>query len=107
MKSKNDFLPIAEQFFETLFNKSLSSGYGEIEIRVLKPYSEPNFYSSVGSAAEKALELSSNGINAYFGVNPRIGKGGEKDNVHYLTTFHAEIDYGTDHTKKSKHNTYE
>jgi len=25
----------------------------------------------------------------YFGVNPRVGKGGKKENVNYVVTFHA------------------
>ena len=54
------------------------------------------------------LILCNSGIDVYFGVNPRTGKAGKKENVHHVSAFHAEIDYGTDgHKKKSDYETYD
>ena len=40
------------------------------------------------------MNLCKQGFNVYCGVNPRVDEGGKKENVHYLTSFHADIDYG-------------
>ena len=49
-------------------------------------------------SAQKILQLPKDvcGLcsHTYFGVNPRIGGKGKKENVHFLTAFHAEVDYG-------------
>ncbi|MCP4267299.1 MAG: hypothetical protein GY777_17290, partial [Candidatus Brocadiaceae bacterium] len=41
-------------------------------------------------------------------VNPRVGKGGKKENVHFVSAFHVEVDYGEDgHKKPSEYESYE
>lgn len=89
-------------FLEVLFAKALEKGCGEIEIRGIIPGSKPlcSFHSSIEKALQKALELSEQGYNAYMGVNPRMGGGGKKVNVHYLTAFFVDLDVGTAGHKK-------
>ena len=83
--NKEEFLVQATDFFNTIFEPALEREYGEIEIRIF-PEGRPAqfFFTSESEAAEKALELCNFRENVYFGVNPRIGKAGKKDNVKYL-----------------------
>jgi putative DNA primase/helicase len=104
---KNSFIITASDFFNELFEPGFNSECGNIEIRTFKPATQ-SFCKSEMEAAEKAYQLCQKGIDVYYGVNPRIGNGGKKENVHYLSSFHAEIDYGTTGHKKSPlHNNYE
>jgi P4 family phage/plasmid primase-like protien len=110
IKDKESFQTKASQFLETLFGASLKESYGDIEIRIFPKIGNPDqwFLSSVNEAVQTAYEVCNRGIDVYFGVNPRTGGAGKKQNVHYVSAFHAEIDYGTDgHKTKSKHETYE
>lgn len=94
-------------FLETIFSSILENGQGDIEIRTFNP-SGQYFINSIDRAVNTCCELSRSKIDAYFGVNPRTGKGGKKENVHFVTVFHAEIDYGKDgHKKAPVHKTYE
>jgi len=89
-----------------MFKPALENNIGEIEIRAFPngQWPEQYFYQSTGKGAEIAYELCNSGIDVYFGVYPRIGNAGKKENVHYVTAFHAEIDYGTDgHKKESEY----
>lgn len=105
--NENQFIVIASGFFNELFEPSFNSECGEIEIRTFKPATQ-NFYESETEAAEQVYQLFQQGIDVYFGVNPRIGNGGKKENVHYLSAFHVELDYGkTGHKKDSPYQTYE
>ena len=107
---KAQFITTAADFLNTIFGEALKQGKGDIEIRTF-PKGRPStqfFCSSPISAAEKAFELCNEGIDVYFGVNPRTGKGGKKENIEWVSTFHAEIDYGTDgHRKKPLYSNYE
>ena len=67
---KNDFIMMALDFFNELFEPSFNSERGNIEIRTFKPASQ-NFYGSEMDAAEQAYHLLQRGIDVYFGVNPR------------------------------------
>ena len=59
-------------------------------------------------AANHTYQLLQQGIDVYFGIDPRIGDGGKKENIPYLSAFHAEIDYGNiGHKKESPSKTYE
>lgn len=92
-----------ERFFDCIFGKALKNGFGEIELRIISKEnsrSVSHFFNSTQDACNKALQLSNNDV--YFGVNPRIDKNGKKENVKYLTSFHADIDYGPEHKKPSK-----
>lgn len=101
------FIVAASDFFNELFEPSFNSDCGDIEIRTFKPATQ-NFCRSEHEAAEVAYNLCDQGIDVYFGINPRTGNGGKKENVHYLSAFHAEIDYGeAGHKKSSTHKTYE
>ena len=96
------------KFFEAIFGKALKNNQGQIEIRTFPEGQRPQQYfcSTVEEASQKAYDLCNNGIDVYYGVNPRTGGAGKKENVHFLTTFHAEVDYGTDgHKKKPIHDT--
>ena len=47
-------------------------------------------------------------MDVYFGINPRVGGAGKKENVHWLIAFHTEVDYGQEgHKKKSEYDTRE
>ncbi|MCK4377839.1 MAG: hypothetical protein KAW01_00760 [Deltaproteobacteria bacterium] len=106
---KQNIIEQGEEFFATLFGDLLNRNIGEIEIRVFPTgYPEQHFFKNHRDALEKAYELCNSGIDVYFGVNPRIGGKGRKENIHYVTTFHAEIDYGQDgHKKTSTHGGYD
>ena len=98
--NREEFMRGAIDFFKAIFEPALNNGLGEIEIRIFRP-PRSYFFSSGKEAAEKAYELCNQGIDVYFGVNPRIDRGGKKENVRYLSSFHAEVDYGNVGHKKS------
>ena len=105
---KETFMTMASDFFNELFEPTYNSECGEIEIRIFKPSPNQYFCKSEYEAAERAFDLCTQGIDVYFGVNPRTGNAGRKENVHYVSSFHAEIDYGTTgHKKETPHKTYE
>jgi len=105
---KEESMNMAANFLHTIFNTSLNQGAGEIEIRTFKPHPSQYFFSSASDAANLAVELAYQKMDVYVGVNPRIGQQGTKENVHYLSAFHAEIDYGKlGHKKESEFANYE
>jgi hypothetical protein len=84
----------------------LQHNLGEIELRTFNP-SQQAFFAEPFKAAECAYAWCHAGRDVYFSVNPRQDKGGKKENVAYVVTFHAEIDYGeVGHKKQSKFATY-
>jgi len=95
-KNQEHFIDNTTEFFQTLFEPALNAGYGEIEIRTFPKNQAPQqfFCKSESEAALTAGNLCNKGIDVYVGVNPRTGEAGKKENVHYLATFHAEVDYG-------------
>ena len=109
IEDKQKFMDQAIEFFNCLFEAPLSQERGEIEIRVFpNGIAQQHFVKCEESAAEIAYTLCNQGIDVYFGVNPRVDRGGAKDNVHWVSSFHAEIDYGTlGHKKESPHETRE
>ena len=80
--NKEEFIANAIDFFITLFEPTLQSECGEIEIRIF-PKGRPAqfFFTSESGAADKSFELCNRGENVYSGVNPRVGKRGGKENV--------------------------
>lgn len=104
---KDAFIRNTADFFHTLFNSALEQNRGYIEIRHFNPQAGQYFFSSETEAAEKALEICNAGMDAYFGVNTRDGKGGKKENTIYLNAFHTDVDYGPEHKKKSTHESYD
>lgn len=110
-KDKMSFLSECDDFFKILFAQTLERQLGEIELRIFSGgHSEQYFFQTSNSASTMAYDLCNAGVDVYFGVNPRTQlpelpegkKKGEKKNIHYLTTFHAEIDYGSiGHKNKS------
>lgn len=107
MKDEAQLINAASEFLNTILGEALKQGKGEIEIRTFPRPSAQYFYSSTDSAAQRAIELCSQGKEVYFGVNPRMNQGGAKKNVEWVSTFHAEVDYGKDgHKKASPHATY-
>jgi len=104
---KESFINNAIDFFTELFEPTFNSESGAIEIRTFTPPTQA-FFNSEFDAAVRVYEICNQGLNAYFGVNPRIGNKGKKENVHYVGAFHAEIDYGeTGHKKGSPCKTYD
>ena len=109
IKNKADFETTAQTFLDKIFNPVLENNLGDIEIRTFPngQWPEQYFCQNIKEAADVAFNLCNSGIDVYFGVNPRTGKAGKKENVHYVTAFHAEVDYGTDgHKKGSDYETY-
>ena len=110
IKNKAEFETTAQTFLDKIFNPVLKNNLGDIEIRTFPngQWPEQYFCQTVKEASEIAFNLCNSGVDVYFGVNPRTGKAGKKENVHYVTAFHAEVDYGTDgHKKESDYETYD
>ncbi|MEX1349163.1 MAG: hypothetical protein AB1Z31_15665, partial [Desulfobacterales bacterium] len=110
IKSKVEFETTAQTFLDKIFNPVLDNNLGDIEIRTFPngQWPEQYFCQTTKEAAEIAFDLCNSGIDVYFGVNPRTGKRGKKENVHYVAAFHAEIDYGSDgHEKPSDFKNYD
>ncbi len=106
--SKQESLSMATNFLQTMFYSSINQKAGEIEIRIFRPQAASHFFSSVQAAAELTIDLCNQGLDVYVGVNPRTGQKGKKENVHYLSSFHAEIDYGSiGHKKETEFANYE
>jgi len=103
---KSDIFEEAEDFLQAIFGKVLVENLGEIEIRGIYngKIKVRNFHDSIESALVVAGRLSDELSHAYFGVNPRIGESGKKENVHYVTTIHVDVDCGSDgHKKENKY----
>jgi len=110
IKNKAEFETTVQTFLDKIYNRVLENNLGDIEIRTFPngQWPEQHFSHTIKEATEIAYNLCNSGIDVYFGVNPRTGKAGRKENVHYVTAFHAEVDYGTDgHKKKSDYETYD
>jgi len=106
IKEQAQFRETAKSFFEILFGKALQQNLGQIEIQIIPKngYVETFYFGDIDEAVNKSHELCEAGVDVYFGVNPRIGGKGGKENVQWLTTFHADVDYGVEgHKKKSGH----
>ena len=110
IKNQQQFLDNATALFNTLFEPSFNAEAGHIEIRTFPKGQPPQQFhcQSEVEAAQIAYTLCNSGIDVYFGVNPRVGDAGKKENVHYLAAFHAEVDYGADgHKKKPTYASYQ
>ena len=95
IKDKKEFLMKTTHFFRSIFDPALNNNMGEINIRIFPKkgnYPENFYFDSAIQASTKAYDLCNAGIDVYFGVNPRVGKGGKKQNVHYVSAFHVEVD---------------
>ena len=110
IKNKAEFETTAQTFLDKIFNPVLENNIGDIEVRTFPngQWPEQYFCQTAKEASEIAFNLCNSGVDVYFGVNPRTGKAGKKENVHYVSAFHAEVDYGTDgHKKKSDYENYD
>ena len=96
IKNKAEFKTTANNFLDKIFTSVLKNNLSDIEIRTFPKGRRPEQYfcQTAKEASEIAFNLCNSGIDVYFGVNPRVGKAGKKENVHYVTAFHAEIDFG-------------
>ncbi|MFC1513447.1 phage/plasmid primase, P4 family [candidate division KSB1 bacterium] len=107
---EQEFRKTASEFFDVLFRGVLENEYGDIEIRTFSKdsHASMNFHSTVETAVDEAYDLCKQGISTYFGVNPRRDKGGKKSNIQFVSSFHADIDYGSEgHGKKMNHESYD
>jgi hypothetical protein len=106
---KGRFHSTAIEFFRNLFGRFLSAEYGQVELRLIRDGEvRCTLHSRYETLVDEAYEACNFGWNAYFGVNPRVGGEGRKENIHYLKSFYAEVNYGIDdHKKKTRYATYE
>ena len=106
---KKQFKKTATQFFNILFEASMQNGCGEIQIDGFNNGPKyQSYHYNIADAVKAAYQACQQGLDVYFGVNPRIGKAGKKENVQYLSSFHAEVDYGkVGHKKKPEYGTYD
>ena len=97
------------EFLDLLFARTLDNEEGQIELKLIKNGAvQSTFHSNHKLISNIAYKACNDGWNVYFGVNPRVGGAGTKKNVHYLPSFHAEVDYGeVGHKKKPEYATYE
>ncbi|MEI6153681.1 MAG: phage/plasmid primase, P4 family [Deltaproteobacteria bacterium] len=110
ISDKERFKSEAGKFLKAIHGALQGNTIGETEIRVFPKEGLPRKYFSISidDAIKKVFELCNTGIDVYFGVNPRMNRGGKKENVHYVTAFHSEVDYGTEgHKKAPIHKTYD
>ena len=110
IENKAEFETTAQTFLDKIFKPLLENNLGDIEIRTFPngQWPEQHFCQTTKETAEIAYNLCNSRIDVYFGVNPRKGKAGKKENVHYVTAFHAEVDYGADgHKKGSDYESYD
>ena len=104
IKNKAVFETTVETFLDKIFKPVLENKFGDIEVRIFASGYWPRQYfcKTTKEAAEIAFNLCNSGIDVYFGVNPRTGRAGQKENVHYVSAFYAEVDYGNDGHKKNR-----
>ncbi len=110
INDKEKFINTVEKFLDCIFSSTINANLGDIEIRTFPKGRSPEQYfcQTIKEASKVSYKLCSSGIDVYFGVNPRTGKRGKKENVHYVTAFHAEIDFGSDgHKKKPDYKDYD
>jgi putative DNA primase/helicase len=101
--NKQHFYNNVSEFFNNMFGAAIDNGYGEVEIRAIPQKGSPEsfFSNNLGDITNTSLILCNKGYDVYFGVNPRVGGAGKKENVHYVTTLHVDIDYGIKGHKKA------
>jgi putative DNA primase/helicase len=106
---KKQFKQTAKSFFKIMFGEAFERDCGQIEILgFMNGPQHQSYHNTIDDAVNTAYNLCQAGLDVYFGVNPRVGGAGKKENVHWLTAFHAELDYGKDgHKKVSEYATYE
>jgi len=106
---KEQFKNTATNFFCSLFEASMKNDCGEIQIDGFSNGPKyQSYHNNIPDAVDAAYRACQQGLDVYYGVNPRVGKAGKEENVHYLSSFHAEIDYGHDgHKKKPEYDTYD
>ena len=109
IQNQQKFSQTANNFFDVLFGEALKLKCGDIELRgFANGPRHQSYHHTTIDAANAAYNLCQSGLDVYFGVNPRVGEAGAKENVHWLTAFHADIDYGKDgHKKESECSTYD
>ena len=100
---KETFQKTAKSFFNIMFAEALKNGCGEISIETPNAWGamDQTYHNNIQNAVNAAYQLCQQGLDVYFGVNPRTGQQSKKENVHWLSAFHAEVDYGQDGHKKA------
>jgi P4 family phage/plasmid primase-like protien len=81
----------AEQFLQTLFNKS----HDYIEIRAISPSEKrvrQSFTRSIDNAVHQAMDLAS-GTNVYIGVATRKRHGGKKQDTSEFVSVYVDLDF--------------
>lgn len=107
---KQQYQKTAQQFFNNMFEEALKQNCGEISIEVPNDWGamDQTYHNNVTDAMNAAYQACQQGHDVYVGVNPRVGQAGKKENIHWLTSFHTEVDYGqAGHKKKPEYETYD
>jgi hypothetical protein len=80
---KQKFTETAQSFFNIMFAEALEKGCGQIEIKGFKNGPQHiSYHSSIDDAVNTSFGLCRQGLDVYFGVNPRVGGAGRRENVH-------------------------
>ena len=83
IKDKQQYQKTATHFFNILFAESLENGCGEIQIDGFDNGPRyQSYHGNIPDAVNAAYQACQQGLDVYFGVNPRVGQAGGKDNVH-------------------------
>ncbi|MDB4303715.1 hypothetical protein N9934_02875, partial [Desulfosarcina sp.] len=106
--NKQQYNQTASHFFNILFEASLQDNCGEIQVDGFANGPKyQSYHDNIVGAVTAAYQACQMGLDVYFGVNPRIGQASAKENVHWLASFHAEVDYGqAGHKKKPEYQSY-
>ena len=91
--NKAEFETTSQTFLDKIFKPTLENNLGDIEVRTFPKgkWADQYFCQTTKEASEIIFNLCNSGSDVYFGVNPRIGKAGKKENVKYVSAFHAEV----------------
>ena len=88
-----------EDFLRAIFDSWSGLDNAQFEIRRIKnrgtslPCKFYKTFEELQSDWQSLLDSQKDGFNVYFGVNPRSGKRGTKEDIESATAFYADLDY--------------
>ena len=100
IENKDAFIKGANLYFDKLFSAAMKNGCGEIELATFKPYPIKQYFTDFNQASEYAYTICNSKKDIFIGVNTRVGRKGDRENIHFVNAFHADIDVGEEGHKK-------